>query len=92
MTRCKVNSVVRVQELLPFRRLAPRAERRDPCVTDETAFCCWCCSIVERFGLGAMQAEHLASRPGYLALAVDGATPGPGLAACTVGGIPAQFW
>ena len=37
-----------------------------------------------------LQAEHLASRPGYLALAVDGATPGPGLAACSVGGIPAQ--
>ena len=32
-----------------------------------------------------LQAEHLASRPGYLALAVDGATPGPGLAACSVG-------
>ena len=37
-----------------------------------------------------LQAEHLASRPGYLALAVDGATPGPGLAACSDGGIPAQ--
>ena len=34
-----------------------------------------------------LQAEHLASRPGYLALAVDGATPGPGLAACSDGGV-----
>jgi len=32
----------------------------------------------------------LGTRPGYLALAVDGVTPGPGLAACSVGGIPAQ--